>query len=53
MINLLLNILTYQNNDRKLCCIFPNMCYDVYYHLVKFQLITPPMHGKMKKDKLY
>ena len=25
------------------------MCYDVYYHLVKFQLKTPPIHGEMKK----
>ena len=25
------------------------MCYDVYYHLVNFQLKTPPMHGEMKK----
>ena len=49
MINFLLNILTYQNNDKKLLCIFSNMCYDVYYHLVKFQLKTPPMHGEMKK----
>ena len=23
--------------------------YDVYYHLVKFQLKTPPMHKEMKK----
>ena len=28
---------------------FPNMCYDMYYHLVKFQLKTPPIHGEMKK----
>ena len=27
---------------------FSKMCYDVYYHLVKFQLKTPPMHGEMK-----
>ena len=32
---------------------FSKMCYDVYYHLVKFQLKTPPMYGEMKKDKLY
>ena len=25
------------------------MCYDVYYHLVKFQLKTQPMLGEMKK----
>ena len=31
--------------------IFLNMCYDVYYHLVKFQLKTPPMHVEMKKSK--
>jgi len=49
MINILLNILTNQNNDEKLWCIFSNMCYDVYYHLVKFQLKTTPMHGEMKK----
>jgi len=24
------------------------MCYDVYYHLVKFQLKTPPMHEERK-----
>ena len=31
-------------------CIFSNpLNYDVYYHLVKFQLKTPPMHGEMKK----
>ena len=30
--------------------IFLNMCYDVYYHLVKFQLKTPPLYGEMKKD---
>ena len=24
------------------------MCYDMYYHLVKFQLKTPPMHEEMK-----
>jgi len=28
---------------------FSNMCYDVYYHLVKFQLKTLHMHGEMKK----
>ena len=32
---------------------FFKMCYDVYYHLVKFQHKTPPMYGEMKKDKLY
>ena len=29
--------------------LFFNMCYDVYYQLVKFQLKTPPIHGEMKK----
>ena len=29
------------------------MCYDVYYHRLKFQLKTPPMYGEIKKDKLY
>ena len=29
------------------------MCYDVYYHLVKFQLKITPIHVEMKKDKLY
>ena len=48
MINLLLNILIYQNN-KKIMIYFYNMCYDVYYHLVKFQLKTPPMYGEMKK----
>jgi len=28
---------------------FSNMYYDVYYHLVKFKLKTPPMHREMKK----
>ena len=28
---------------------FSNMCYDVNYHIVKFQIKTPPMHGEMKK----
>ena len=37
MINLLLiNILTYQNIDKKIMMYFSKMCYDVYYHLVKF-----------------
>jgi len=28
---------------------FSNMCYDVYYHLIKFQLKTPPIDGEIKK----
>jgi len=28
---------------------FSNMCYGVYYHVVKFQLKTPPIHGEIKK----
>ena len=28
---------------------FLKMCYDVYYHLVKFQLKTPLMDEEMKK----
>ena len=28
---------------------FSKMCYHVYYHLVKFQLKTPPIHKEMKK----
>jgi hypothetical protein len=28
---------------------FSNICYYVYYHLVKFQLKTPPMHAEIKK----
>ena len=48
MINLLLNILTYQNNNKKYDVFF-NMCYDVYYHTVKFQLKTPLMHEEMEK----
>ena len=31
---------------------FSKMCYDVYYHLVKFQLKTPPIHGEIKKIML-
>jgi len=27
--------------------------YGAYYYAVKFQLKTPPMHGEIKKDKLY
>ena len=48
MINLLLIILTSQNN-KKIMMYFSSMFYDVYYHLVEFQLKTPPMHGEMKK----
>ena len=29
---------------------FSNMCYCVYYYIVKFQLKTPTMHGEMKKQ---
>jgi hypothetical protein len=29
------------------------MCYDVYYHLVKFQLKPPTTHAEVKKNKLY
>jgi hypothetical protein len=32
---------------------FSNMFYDVYYHVVKFQLKAPPMHREIKKDKLF
>ena len=49
MFNLLLNILTYQNNDKKNMIYFSNMCYGEYYHVVKFKLKTPPIHGEMKK----
>ena len=28
---------------------FSNMCYGVYYYVVKFQLKTPPMHGEIKR----
>ena len=49
MINFLLNILTYQNNDKKIKIYFSNMCYVVYYYFVEFQLKTPSMYGKMKK----
>ena len=45
MINLLLNILTYQNN-KKIMMYFSKMGYDVYYHLLKFQIKTPSIHGK-------
>ena len=53
MINLLLNILTYQNNDNNCDLFFFKMCYRVYYHIVEFQLKTPPMHGEMKNIKLF
>ena len=36
-------------SDKKIIIYFFNMCYGVYYHVVKFQLKTPPMHGEMKK----
>ena len=50
MIYLLLNILTYQNNNKKLWLFFSNICYGVYYYLVKFQLKTPPMYGEIIKE---
>ena len=28
---------------------FYKMFYDLYYHIVNFQLKTPPMHGEIKK----
>ena len=31
---------------------FSKMFYDMYYHLVKFQLKTPRIQGEIKKDKL-
>ena len=49
MINLLLNILTYPNNDKKNMIYFSNMCYGVYYYVVKFQLKTPSVPEEMKK----
>ena len=46
MINLLLNIkVMIKHYD----VFFYNMCYDVYYYLIKFQLKTLPMHGEIKK----
>ena len=48
MINLLLNILTYQNND-KIMIYFSKMHYDVYNYLVNLQLKTPSIYGEMKK----
>jgi len=57
MINLLLMILTYRNNDKIIMIYFFNMFYDVYNQLVKFQFKTPPMHEEIKKrnkkDELY
>ena len=45
MINLLLNIkVMIKHYD----VFFYNMCYDVYYYLIKFQLKTLPMHGERK-----
>ena len=49
MINLLLNILTYQNIDKKFMMYFSKMCYDLYYHLIKVQFKTLPMHEEIKK----
>ena len=48
MINFLLNILTYQNNDKNKIY-FSNMRYVVYYYFVEFQLKTPSMYREMKK----
>ena len=48
MINILLNIITYQDNDKKIMIYFSKMCYDVHNHHVKFQLRTPSMHEEMK-----
>ena len=31
---------------------FSNMCYDMYYYLVKFQLKTPLVHGVMKNIQI-
>ena len=47
MINLLLNILIYQNNGKNYDY-FSNMRYGVYYYVVKFQLKTPPMNGEIR-----
>ena len=33
----------------KIYDVFSKICYDVYYHILNFQLETPPMHGEMKK----
>ena len=52
MFNLLLNIVTYQNNNKKLWSIFSHMSYGAYYYAIKFQLKTQPMHREIKKDKL-
>ena len=29
---------------------FYKMFYDLYYHIVNFQLKTPPMHGEIKNQ---
>ena len=50
MIYLLLNILTYRNNNKKLCLFLSNICYGVHYYLVKFKLKTPPMYGEIIKE---
>ena len=49
MINLLLNILINQNNDKNNMIYFSNMHYGVYYYIIKFQLKTPLMHEEMEK----
>ena len=28
---------------------FSNMCYGVYYYVVKFQFKAPPIRGEMKR----
>ena len=43
------NVRAYLPVIKKIIIYFFNMCYGVYYHVVKFQLKTPPMHGEMKK----
>ena len=53
MINLLLIILTYQNNDKNYDVFFLTCVYDVYYHLVKFQLKTPHIHEEIKRQIVF
>jgi hypothetical protein len=48
-IDLLLNILAYQNNDKRIMLYFSNLGYDVYYHLAKFEPNTTLVYGEIKK----
>lgn len=43
----------HQINNKKLCCIFLSMCYNVFYHLAKLEPNTTLVEGEITKDILY